>query len=75
MDVNYALYKEIWDHKDMGFYLLTTFLQGTWYPGLFFSTLLIIILFYFSLNYYLKKKIFLKITILFHFNNFFYCIY
>ena len=25
MDVNYALYKEIWDHKDIGFYLTTFF--------------------------------------------------
>ncbi len=57
MDVNYTLYKEIWDHKDIGFYLFNHFFyKALGIPGLFFSTLLIIILFYFSLNYYLKKE-------------------
>ena len=57
MDANYALYEEIWDHKDVGFYLFNHLFYSVFgISGLFISTLTIIILFYFSLIYYLKKK-------------------
>lgn len=61
IDAGYSLYKDIWDHKDLGFYLFNQFFYKIFGPkGLFISTLFIIIIFYFSFLYYLKKNLILK---------------
>ena len=61
IDAGYSLYKDIWDHKDLGFYLFNqVFYKIFGIKGLFISTLFVIIIFYFSFLYYLKKNLILK---------------
>ena len=46
IDAGYSLYKDIWDHKDLGFYLFNqVFYKIFGIKGLFISTILVIIIF------------------------------